>query len=355
MKQSNPLIITKPLTVTPSAQHINVNQRSTANVIDQFAVTDCHYLTKHHVKSRIDYLTIQFKPSTNTEFQLLLQTISQYLMSVGIQTSSAKPNLTYFDDGLLLRSIDETNSHCGCFKWRYCKSILQLELSGNACNYINTNDLYFLPIIELSKTIDIEIRRLDIAVDSMSQTHGLRFMQQGYSRGLFSPTSGGKPCKETISSATGKTILIGSRHSAKQIIGYEKGKQLQFPKKSLEYKKWFRFEVRLRSRTGQTIPLKALLEPDEYFVGAYPKANSRILKGVQPRSIKREVIKTIDKTLNDKLAYARHQVGKTIYGAANRGLSDEVIVSKIIRKGKKDNLDYPSYITPADLAHYPYK
>ncbi|MGJ8693948.1 MAG: replication initiation factor domain-containing protein [Thalassotalea sp.] len=354
MKQLNSKIITKSFEDTTAPKDISESKRSAPNVTDQFTITDCHYLESHKIKSRVDFLTIQFKPKTENEFNLTLNNIHQYLLSLGLQATSSKPNLKYFDEGMLLQAIDETKSYCGSLKWRHCFSVLQLEITGKGCSYINTQEQYFFPLLELSQTINAEIRRIDLAVDSFTLKHGLRYMQQAYSRGLYSPASGVKPNKETIATSSGKSIIIGSRHSTKQILGYEKGKHGGFPKNSDEYKKWFRFEVRLRSRTGQTIPLEVLLNPDEYFVGAYPKANARILKDVLPRSIKREVLKTVDKSLNDKLDYARHQIGKTIYGAVNRGMTDEVIVSKIIRKGKKDNIAYPSFITQEDLNNYPF-
>ncbi|AWB68463.1 hypothetical protein C2869_19550 [Saccharobesus litoralis] len=356
MKQLNlnSKIITKPLAVTSNDQIPSNNRRSEVNGTDQLSITDCHHLSSNNIKSRVDYLTIQYKPSNKQEFELLLHNVTQFLSYIGIKSIQSKPDVRYFDDGMLLQANDETKKYCGSFKWRNCYSVLQLELSGNGCSYVNTSEYYFLPLVSISKTIRTEIRRIDIAVDSFSKTHGLRFAQQAYSRGDFSPSSGIKPKKRVYSTPSGKSVVIGSRHSNKQIICYEKGRQLGFSKETDEYKLWVRFEVKLRSRQGATIPLDAILQPDEFFVGAYPKANRKLITGVQPRSIKREVLKTVDKNLTQKLQYARHQVGKTIYRASTRGLSDEIIVSKIIRRTSKDKLAYPSFISEEDKKNYPF-
>lgn len=353
--QTNQLeIITSAFDVTGMGNKANENNRSEENNTDQFKITDCHFLTSNDIKSRIDYLTIQFKPNTRTEFDLAMQNINQYLVAIGLSKIKTKPNLKFFDDGYLLQALDSTKNHCGAIKWRNCFSVIQLELSGKGCAYFNTNDLYLFPLIDLSKHVASAIKRLDIALDSHDSKHGMRFAQQAYSRGLYKGATGGNPLPELKSSPEGKSFTIGSRHSRKQLVIYEKGKQLKFHKSTDEYKNWVRFEVRLRSRVGASIPIDSLILPDEYFVGAYPKANQRLIKSAKPRCIRSETIKTIDKKLTDKLAYAKHQVGKTIYGAVNRGLSSEVIVSKIVRKSKRDNIEYPSFVSQQDLSVYPF-
>lgn len=353
MIANNVKIITDALQEQFNPSNSSNTKRSKENNTDQFQITDCHYLNQTQMKSRIDFLTIQFKPNTENEFKFIIEYLKEYLNQIGISLSTSQPCLKYFDEGNVLQAKDKTKSYCGSIKLRSHCFDIQIELTGLGCNYFNANNLYLFPLLELSKTVEVVIRRIDIAIDSYTQKHGLRYMQQAYSRGLYTAKTGKRPCKESITSETGKTIVIGSRNATKQIVGYEKGKQLRFPKESKEFNLWFRFEVKLRGSKGTEIPLDSLLNPDAYFVGAYPKANQRLITSAVPRSIKREVIKTIDKKLNDKLSYAKHQVGKTIFGAVNRGMSSELIVSKIIRRGKKDNIDYPSYISENDKSNYP--
>ncbi|NQZ27435.1 MAG: replication initiation factor domain-containing protein [Colwellia sp.] len=350
--QTTPKIINKAFDMTTFSTNRNKTHRSEENVTDQTRITDCVHLTHHQIKSRIDYLTIQLKPTTDLEFQLSSEVLVNWLNKIGLKAVLTEPNLKYFDQGCLLQTIDATQKFCGAIKWNDTHDLIQLELTGVGCTYANTHIDYFFIFEAFAKSMEVQIKRIDIAVDTFEKKHGLRFMQQAYSRGLYSANTGVKPQRGDISSDSGKSMVIGSRHSSKQIIGYEKGKQLRYPEDSFEYKYWFRFEVRLRARKSQPIPFDALFNPDEFFVGAYPKANRRLIRHVTPRVIKREVIKATDKMLSDKLAYAKHQVGKTIFGAVDRGLTSEVIVQKIIRKGKKDNLCYPSFITENDKSSY---
>lgn len=341
--------------MTTLSNNHNKTNRSGENITDQTMITDCSHLSHHNIKSRIDYLTIQLKPTTELEFQLSSEVLIKWLNKVGIRAVSTEPNLKYFDQGCLLKSADETQSYCGALKWNDTHDVIQLELSGLGCNYVNTHKDYFFIFDTFSKSMEVDIKRLDIAVDTFEKKHGIRFMQQAYSKGLYTADTGGKPTREDLLNEKGRSIIIGSRNSQKQIIGYEKGRQLNYPVGSFEYDNLFRHEVRLRARSSQPISLDALFNPDEFFVGAYPKINRRLIRHAKPRSIKREVISTIDKTLSEKLAYAKHQVGKTIYGALNRGLDSEIIIQKIMRRGKKDNICYPSFITEEDLNSYIFK
>jgi DNA relaxase NicK len=347
-----PKFISNAFDMTTFSTNHNKTNRSGENVTDQTMITDCAHLTHHHMKSRIDYLTIQLKPTTDIEFQLSSEVLVNSLNKIGIQALPDEPTLKYFDQGCLLQSIDETKKYCGAIKWNDTHDLIQLELTGVGCTSANTHNDYFFIFNAFAESMVVQIKRIDIAVDILDAKHGLRFMQQAYSRGLYSANTGVKPQREDISSGSGRSMVIGSRHSSKQIIGYEKGKQLKYPEDSFEYKYWFRHEVRLRARKSQPIPFDVLFNPDEFFVGAYSKANRRLIKHVIPRVIKREVIKATDKTLSDKLAYAKHQVGKTIFGAVDRGLTSEIIVQRIMRKGKKDNIAYPSFITEQDKKKY---
>ena len=341
--------------MTTFSTNRNKNNRSEENVTDQTMITDCAHLTHHNIKSRIDYLTIQLKPTTDLEFQLSSEVLVNWLKNIGIQPVLTEPCLKYFNQGCLLQTIDATQKYCGAIKWNDTHDLIQLELTGVGCTYANTHNDYFFIFNTFAKSMEVQIKRIDIAVDTFEKKHGLRFMQQACSHGLYSAKTGIKPQREDISSGSGKSIIIGSRHSHKQIIGYEKGKQLGYPVGSFEYQNLFRFEVRLRARTSQSIPIDALFNPDEFFVGAYPKSNRRLIKHVAPRSIKREVIRAVDKVLKDKFAYAKHQVGKTIFGAKGRGITDEQIVKLISRQGKKRNIYLPSFINEGDKKILPFE
>ena len=62
----------------------------------------------------------------------------------------------------------------------------------------------------------------------------------------------------------GLTLGIGSRSNGKYFRAYEKGKQL-----GDSTSPWFRSELEIRS-VKRIIPLEVLIEPTEYYAGAYP-------------------------------------------------------------------------------------
>jgi len=59
----------------------------------------------------------------------------------------------------------------------------------------------------------------------------------------------------------------------------------------------------------------------------------------------------IDESLAFKLAYAKRQVGKTLYWAVERGIGPIRLINMIKREGngKYNHLAYPSYISKKDL------
>ena len=348
----NSKIITKSKRETTLDTIPRLYKGSIQNDTDQTSITDCHHLMQNNIKSRIDYLTIQLMPINKEDFLSSKKLILHWLSLIGIKHDLAKPNLKYFDQGCLLKSDDLLQTYCGAIKWNKTLDIIQLELSGNGCQYVNTHEPYLFIFKCFAKKMQTIIRRLDIALDTFDKKHNLRFVQQAYSRGLYNSKKGRAPTRKNTSSDTGKSIRIGSDHSFKQQLIYEKGKQLGFPAGSIEFSNWTSHELKLRGRKNQPIPIDALFFPDIFFVGAYPKVNTRLVKNAIPRIIKREVIRTVDKTLKEKLAYAKHQVGKTIFGAVQRGLDSEVIVQTIMREGKKDNICYPSFVSKQDLENY---
>ncbi|PAJ71938.1 hypothetical protein CJF42_24000 [Pseudoalteromonas sp. NBT06-2] len=340
---TQPLITTKPTTVTSKVLNQLFHQGSDEINIDQTAATDCHYLDQHKVKSRIDYLTIQFTQLTKAGFEKVKLLLSTWLSKNEILITATKPNLKHFSHGQMLKTKELFKSYCGAFKWHRDKQILQLELTGTGCELINISSNYFSTLKELAKSYKYIIRRVDIAVDDQTSKYGIRFAQQAYSRGLYDSLNGKRPIKEATRSNTGRTESIGSRNSYKQLKVYEKGKQLGLPTTDSSYQNWTRHEVTYWGRSNHYIEIDILFNPDPYFVAAYPKAHKRILKGVEPRSIKREIIKRFDNCLAKKLAYAKRQVGPTIHFALQKMSPDEVI-NKINRKSKNNQLNYPELV-----------
>lgn len=330
---SNKIII-KPFKVTASHKNIQENRGLGFGFTLQTGKTDCPYLVNNKIKSRIDYLTIQFKCSDNEDFKSVRTKIEKWLKELRIRVTSSKPSLKYFDSGALLNSYDVDIQRCGSLKWKSNCRLLQLELTGYACELINMHSDYFFPLIEISKSISAEIKRIDIALDDKTGKYNIRFAQKRFSSGAFNAKTGAKPLKENIKSNSGRTMYIGSKRSNKQMVVYEKGKQLELPKNHTDFNNWTRHELRLKARSDAPIPLDILLKPDDYFVGSYPRVYQRMLKVAEPRNVTRETITRCGSFLSKKLKNLKRQYGSSIT-LAKQSMTDAEIIKEIERVNHK--------------------
>lgn len=355
----NSKIITMSLEDTISTQKPDITLGSPPNNIDQTRVTDCNYLSERNIKSRVDYVIINFEVNNINEFDFIKSTILTWLRFTGIFPSCSKPHLgqnrslNHFSDGQLLVVSNPDSQICGAIKWNKNKSTFRVELSGRACERINTSHGYFFVIRDLADNHKAIVRRLDIAVDDFTGKYNIRSVQQGVSKGLYNGKTGKKPLYTPIKKGNERTILIGSDKSSKSMCIYEKGKQMGLPSDHPDYLKHTRHEIRFRGRKNFVIPVEALFQTDDYFVGAYSRAHKRIIKNTTPRCIKREVIERVDMSLEKKLKYARRQIGPTIYLAQQR-LTDNEIINAMSREGHSNQQSYPDFITANDLALLPY-
>lgn len=357
---SSSKIITMSLEDTIKTQVPYSTLGSTPNNTDQTVVTDCSYLTDNNLKARIDYAIINFEVDNINEFNFVKSSILAWFQCNGIATSRSKPQLgqtksfNHFSDGQLLVESSHHGRICGAIKWNTQKSIFRLELSGRACNRINTHDDYFFIIQDLAKHHKIVIRRLDIAVDDFTGKYGIRFVQQAASKGLYNGKTGDGPTYTTIKKGNERTIRIGSNKSFLSMCIYEKGKQMGLPVDHPDYLKRVRHELRMNGTKEHPIPVDALFFPDKYFVGAYPRVHRRIIKNTEPRCIKREVVEETDISLDKKLKYAKRQIGPSVFLAQQR-LTDSEIVNVMSRQRVNNQSTYPDFITASDLALLPYK
>ena len=355
----NSKIITTPLEDTISAQKPDITLGSTPNNIDQTIVTDCNYLSEMNIKSRVDYVIVNFEVDSINEFDVIKSTIVPWLQCTGIVPSCSKPHLgqnrslNHFSDGQLLVSSNPISQVCGAIKWNQNKSIFRVELSGRACERINTYQDYFFVIQDLADNHRAIVRRLDIAVDDLTGKYNIRSTQQAVSKGLYNSKTGQKPLYTPIKKGNERTILIGSNKSSKSMCIYEKGKQMGLPSDHPDYLKHTRHEIRFIGRKNFVIPIESLFQPDDYFVWAYPRAHTRIIKNTTPRCIKREVIEQVDMSLEKKLKYARRQIGPSVLLAQQR-LTDSEIINAMSRKAMNNQASYPDFITANDLAILPY-
>ena len=330
---SNKIII-EPFALTMSQKNNLENKELDFGFMLQTGKTDCPYLLEKKIKSRIDYLTVQFKCANTIEFTIAKSKIKDWLKGLRIKVTSSKPSLKYFDFGALLNSYDVDIQRCGSLKWKSNSRLLQLELTGYACELINMHSDYFFPLIEISKSIPVDIKRIDIALDDKSGKYNMRFAQKRFSSGAFNARTGAKPLKESIKSNSGRSMYIGSKRSNKQMVIYEKGKQLELPKNHKDFNNWTRHELRLKARSDAPIPLDILLKPDDYFVGSYPRVYQRMLKVAEPRNVTRETIARCGSFLSKKLSHLKRQYGSTIT-LAKQSMTDAEIIKEIERVNKK--------------------
>lgn len=300
-------------------------------------------------KSIIDLLKIQMLPIQGQSVDEFIEQLSIYLRKMNIGRSNRKPLLKYFNRGAKLYANDETNSPCGSLKWEGASKYIQLELSGKGCNYFNCRDDKFKSLFELASAHQGVIKEIDIAVDDFTGKYNLRRINQDFTQGKFNGDRGIKPRRIKSNVDGALSLRIGSLNSFKQFQGYDKSKQLKLLSTDHRYNNWTRLEVSIYARINAPIPLDCLLKPDAFFVGTYPKVLSKVIKGVEPRCIRREEsVKTIVDFIRSIQALIK-QWGKT-HNALMLIFDDtEKVTDLLSRPGLPSSLKLPSYLTFDEL------
>lgn len=333
-------IIKGALTPTENINKVSKNNVLTGSYKESLTKTDGLFLVNNNIKTRIDYVTINLVLVCKDQFDEVMQKLKDWLKSLLIKTSQFRPKLKHFDDGQLLHSYDVVKQNCGAIKWPNNKTSIRLELTGFACELINLDDRYFFPLLQLDKFAKLDIRRIDLALDDLSGKYNIRHVQKSFSKGDYSPKSGTAPTRRDLKSNEGRTIYIGANSSHKKMVIYEKGKQLKLPVNEPFYKDWTRHELRLQGKRTQPIPLDIFTAPDSYFVAAYPKAYSRMLKRVEPRAIVREVKARCKVTLDKRLLHLSNQYGPTVM-FAKQTMTETEIISSVARCSKSNQPSLP--------------
>jgi len=297
-------------------------------------------------KSLIDLVKIQMLPGNQkSDIEFINEDLLPLLKKCGIKQSYSKANLKYFNQGFLLFADDETNAVCGSIKWDGKTKYIQLELSGNGCYYFSTRDEKFTALYNFSQTHQGKVIEVDIAVDDHSGKYNLRRMNQDYCAGKFNGSRGRKPVRKRHDIDGAKSILIGSSSSIKQIQIYDKSREQDLALSDVHYNNWTRIEITYYRRAGAKIPLDCLLKPDEYFVGAYPKSLSKVIKGVTPRCIIREqsAKKAVD--IFNSISACKLQWGPTI-NLLSRIVGDKSAALDVLKRGGlPKSYKLPSYLS----------
>lgn len=139
-----------------------------------------------------------------------------------------------------------------------------LSISGGGCRLVESWEdfaswLQVLPAVRIT--------RLDLAVDCHEGEYTVDDCASWAMEGRF--TSNGRPPSfdtqgDWLSGEHGRTLYIGKAQNGKMLRCYEKGKALGDLSSP-----WVRYEVQLGSRDRE-IPVRALVDRDEFFAGAYP-------------------------------------------------------------------------------------
>ena len=194
-----------------------------------------------------------------------------------------------------------------------------LHLTGAACALL-------LPGAFLALSVDLErfngkITRIDLAVDDLTGEHSVARAIEKYAMGDF--TMGGRPPKfRHICSSDGDTFYVGRRGSGKYYRCYQKGRQL-----GDESSPWVRHEVEFHSQ-NRLLPLDILLNPLEYFKGAYPDVFDWIAGAATIIDTSRAKHKII---FSAAMLFAKRQVGRLVrYCKDVVGYDESRIVRELI-------------------------
>jgi len=290
-------------------------------------------------KSLIDYLTFNIDFTYEMTKKTIINHLKLVLGKSELKLLSANVDKTYYGYKTIYKIItnDSLKSSCGVIQLDQTKKKLKIELTGKACLYINQHNM-FKNIQEIGNKYTAQITRLDIAVDDITGKYTDKSFRTDFKAGKFIPPRGQGP---KIDKMFPLAIYIGSINSEKRFVAYYKFDG-------------FRIEIRFKCSQRYNVSFDELSYPDVLFVGAYPKVLKKVIKGVEPRCIKREVLKSFDNTLKDKIAYAKHQVGPTVDMAVKRGLADSEIVNAIHRVSSRQVTGFPNFITTEDLNQTPF-
>ncbi|MGJ8693748.1 MAG: replication initiation factor domain-containing protein [Thalassotalea sp.] len=304
------------------------------------------------MKSLIDLLKVTFTFSNKELFKIIKSLLSDWLSVIGISISKIKATLKYHKHGVKLFPLDKTTSCCGSIKWDFDKGIIQLDLTGHGCSYVNNDEKKFSAIYALLIQFNGAITEVDIAVDDYSGKFNHRYVQKAYSAGDYDPKRGRGPKRNSKNNYPG-SYYIGNNSSVKSVLIYDKLAQMNIPKGLTFINGWTRHEVTLRKKNKHVIPNDVLFNPDAYFVGAYPKIHRRIIKGVEPRNIKREKALTHLNSVVRSAAFTKYQHGRT-YNALYKLLNEDsdAVFDLLSRPELSKKHALPSYIDELEFSEY---
>lgn len=204
-----------------------------------------------------------------------------------------------------------------------------LQFTGKGCGLVKDWSGLMAWLVEHGASIT----RVDLAVDFLSGEHSVDDAVDLYMGGAFVNRGRNPELSSTgdwlEGGKRGRTVYIGKLKNGKTLCVYEKGKQLK------DYESnWTRYEVRLGNR-DRVIPLDVLVDPDKYFVGAYPALEAMLeVAAEKVPTVKREAQASLASlAVHMERCYGKaiHQILETT-GATPAELIQEVRVVGIPKK-----------------------
>ncbi|MET0103563.1 MAG: replication initiation factor domain-containing protein, partial [Sedimenticola sp.] len=203
-----------------------------------------------------------------------------------------------------------------------------VEMTGLACGFVN-----FKAFGQMLFDLKARLSRVDTALDFFNSKYDPQAIRQAYRRGEFknrgqNPSSSmAGPWDDKARWGAGLTYYIGNRKNGKLFRCYHKGREQGDPTSN-----WVRMEVELR-RTGNTeyIPFKILMNPEQFFVGAFPWLSR--FQNVVAAKVDR-VKKAAKITFDHLVHYAKQSYGPLIAVMQSIGMTSEEIQKKLIQPDK---------------------
>jgi DNA relaxase NicK len=199
---------------------------------------------------------------------------------------------------------------------------ISVNINGTGCGWVDDWDraqdvLGGLP--------GMELRRVDLALDTRDGSVGHETVMAGYQAGMFKTHGAGRPpsIKQILPGdpREGRTVYIGSRAQGKFFRGYEKGYELakHFPLGVVTHiddvpiADLYRCEVELKAKEGP-LPADLIDRADQYFAGSYPYL-AHVLTDVDPEIFVQRRERGPQLELAGALSQIRRQWGSTLFTA----------------------------------------
>lgn len=209
-----------------------------------------------------------------------------------------------------------------------------LQIPGDACARVEDWHA-FRAFVEAHAG---HLTRVDLAYDDVAGVHTVDEAAALWQAGAFKMQLGGRNPKASQAGnwlqpdGTGRTLYVGKLTNGKELCVYEKGMQL-----GREFDPWVRWEARFSNRDRE-LPLAMLVEPVEFFRGAYP-----CLTFVAGEPCRIATRKAQERISVEKLTrHCREAYGPLVGVLVASGLEADAVIERVRRDGLPRRLNAPT-------------